>query len=204
MILSLSRAGLVAGSYLLGSIPTGYWLGLAWKGVDVRNLGSGNLGATNVLRVLGPGPGLLTLALDIFKGLIPVLISERLFPHELTLAILTGLSAIVGHTASIFVRFRGGKGVATTAGVFAALLPIPTLAAVAVFAVVFGSTRYVSLGSLLGASTLAISSFVFAIPRSLSWAAVLVAVYVIWTHRGNIRRLANGTENRTTFSSSPL
>jgi glycerol-3-phosphate acyltransferase PlsY len=186
----------VAASYLLGSIPTGYWLGLAWKGVDVRQQGSGNLGATNVLRVLGTGPGVLTLALDILKGLIPVLVAQRLFPQELTLAILTGLAAIFGHTASIFVRFRGGKGVATTAGVFAALLPIPALAAVTVFAVVFGWSRYVSLGSLLGALTLACSSFIVAAPRPLAWTAVAMAVFVVWTHRANIRRLYSGTENR--------
>jgi glycerol-3-phosphate acyltransferase PlsY len=193
---TLARTGLVAASYFLGSIPTGYWLGLAWKGVDVRQHGSGNLGATNVLRVLGTGAGVLTLALDILKGLIPVLISERLFPHELTLAILTGLAAILGHTASIFVRFRGGKGVATAAGVFVALLPVPMLAAVVVFAVVFGWSRYVSLGSLLAAVTLASSSWIVSAPPPLIWTTVAVVAFVFWTHRTNIQRLLKGTEHR--------
>src|ERR1044071_9941862 len=111
-------------SYLLGSIPTGYWLGLAWKGIDIRKHGSGNLGATNVFRVLGKWPGFGTLAFDILKGWIPVHLAMRFFPGRLALAIGAGLSAIVGHTASLFVRFRGGKGVATSASVFAALLPL--------------------------------------------------------------------------------
>src|SRR5262245_51281482 len=103
--MTLSKGGLLLGSYLLGSIPTGYWLGLAWKGIDVRTQGSGNLGATNVFRVLGTAPGLITLLIDILKGLLPVLIAEHLYPGDLQIAILTGLATILGHTLSIFVRF---------------------------------------------------------------------------------------------------
>ena len=191
-----AQAGLVMTAYFLGSIPTGYWLGLAWKGVDVRLHGSGNLGATNVFRVLGKGPGLLTLAVDISKGCLPVLLAKHLFPGDFALAIVTGLAAIVGHTTSAFVRFRGGKGVATSAGVFAALLPLPFLAAVTVFLAVFFATRTVSLGSLLGVLTLSASSFIFSVPRPLSYATVAVACFVTWTHRANIQRLLQGTENR--------
>jgi len=194
-----SREGLIFVAYVLGSIPTGYWLGLAWEGIDVRRQGSGNLGATNVFRVLGTGPGLLTLTIDILKGWAPVLCARHLFPQDLALALATGLAAILGHTTSVFVRFRGGKGVATSAGVFAALLPLPTAAAVLVFAVVFAVTRYVSLGSLVAVLTLAASSFMVSTPRPLSWAAVLVAVFVVWTHRANILRLRNGTENRLSW-----
>ena len=194
-----SQAGLLIVAYFIGSIPTGYWLGLAWKGIDVRKQGSGNLGATNVFRVLGTFPGLLTLAIDILKGWVPVLWTRHLFPQSLSLALAAGLAAILGHTTSVFVRFRGGKGVATSAGVFAALLPLPFTAAAVVFAIVFAATRFVSLGSMLAVLTLAASSFMVSAPRPLSWAAVLVAVFVVWTHRSNIQRLRNGTENRLSW-----
>ena len=194
---------LFAAAYLVGSVPTGYWLGQLWKGVDVRQLGSGNLGATNVFRVLGIVPGLLTLLIDISKGLISVLVAKRLFPGELSTSLWAGLAAILGHTTSVFVRFRGGKGVATSAGVFFALLPFPSAAALAAFLIVFGATRYVSLSSLVGALTLVASSFALAAPRQLSWSAVAIAIFVTWTHRANIRRLIQGTENRIEWSKKP-
>lgn len=184
------------GAYLAGSIPTGYWLGKTWKGVDVRQLGSGNLGATNVFRVLGQGPGAITLAIDILKGFVSVWITKRFYPEPLSISLFAGLCAILGHTTSLFVRFRGGKGVATSAGVFLALLPVPSLAALASFLLVFGLSHYVSLGSLSGALVLAVSSFLLAAPPVLSWSATAIAGFVFWTHRANIRRLWNGTENR--------
>jgi len=186
----------LAGSYLLGSIPTGYWLGKALKGIDVREHGSGNLGSTNVFRVLGTGPGLCTLIIDILKGLIPVLLAKHLYPNDLLLAALAGVAAIFGHTMSVFVRFRGGKGMATSAGVFAALLPMPSLVSIFVFITVTLTTRYVSLGSILGALTLVASSFIFSAPRPLAWTAVGVATIAIWKHRANIDRLLQGKENR--------
>jgi glycerol-3-phosphate acyltransferase PlsY len=186
----------IAGSYLLGSIPTGYWLGMAWKGVDVRKQGSGNLGATNVFRVLGPGPGIVTLVLDMLKGFLPVLACLHFFPGDETLAIVVGLAAIIGHITSFFVGFRGGKGVATSAGVFSALLPIPALFALIAFGVSLALSRIVSLSSLIGASALAISSFWLAPSRWMSGAATGVAVFIFWTHRGNIRRLIQGSEPR--------
>ncbi len=201
--MSPARLGVIAGAYLLGSVPTGYWLGLGWKRMDVREFGSGNLGATNVFRVLGPAPGLLTLLIDMAKGWASIFLAHSLFPGDLLTQILAGAAAIVGHTMSVFVRFRGGKGVATSAGVFLALLPAPSAIAIAVFAVVFALTRYVSLGSLLGALALAASSFVLAEPRPLAWSAAATALFVVWTHRANIRRLMDGTENKITFSSSP-
>lgn len=194
-----SQAGLFAAAYVLGSIPTGYWLGLAWKGVDVRQQGSGNLGATNVFRVLGPKPGILTFTIDCLKGLVPVLIAKHLFPSDLPAHIVTGLAAILGHTLSIFVRFRGGKGMATATGVFAALLPWPAAIAFSVFLTVSWVTRYVSLGSLLGALTLTLCAFLFSTPPLLTWTTVLVAALAVWTHRANIRRLLQGTENRLSW-----
>jgi len=183
-------------SYLLGSIPTGYWLGKLWKGVDVRRFGSGNLGATNVFRVLGKGAGAVTLALDIAKGLAPVLLVRRLFPGEPWLAIGAGAGAILGHTTSVFVGFRGGKGVATSAGVFLALLPVPSCVALATFAVCLAITRIVSLSSLAAALALSAASLFLAPSRALRGAAVLVTIFVFWTHRHNIRRLMNGQELR--------
>jgi len=188
--------GFLLAAYLLGSIPTGFWLGKGLKGIDIREHGSGNLGATNVLRVLGTGPALFTFTFDCLKGLIPVLISKHLFPGDLVIATLTGLATILGHTTSVFVRFRGGKGMATSTGVFAALLPIPWLVAITVFLTVTATTRYVSLGSILGALTLAFCSFIFSAPRSLAWTSVVVAVFVVWKHRANIQRLLRGTENK--------
>ncbi len=201
--MSLDRFGLVALAYLIGSVPTGYWLGKLWKGVDVREFGSGNLGATNVFRVLGAGPGLLTLLIDMAKGWVSVFLAQRFFLGELPITIVSGAAAILGHTMSVFVHFHGGKGVATSAGVFLALLPMPSTVALAVFAMVFGATRYVSLGSLLGALTLAATSFALSSPKALSWTATAAALFVTWTHRANIHRLLNGTENRISFTSSP-
>jgi glycerol-3-phosphate acyltransferase PlsY len=193
---TLSRGGFVLLAYFLGSIPTGYWLGKAWKGIDVREHGSGNLGATNVFRTLGPAAGLITLLIDVVKGLVPVLMVQHLYPGELMLSIAAGLAAIIGHTMSVFVRFRGGKGMATAAGVFAALLPVQSAAGIFVFISVSVLTRYVSLGSMLGALTLVGSLYFVPAPAPLVWTSVTVATFAFWKHRGNIQRLWNGTENR--------
>ena len=198
--MNFGHLGFVTMAYVIGSVPTGYWLGKLWKGVDIRQFGSGNLGAANVFRVLGPAPGLLTFLIDLAKGWISVFLAMRFFPGELPIAIVTGVAAILGHTMSVFVHFRGGKGVATSAGVFLALLPIPSAAGLAVFALVFGATHYVSLGSLLGAFTLVGASFALSSPKPLSWTAAVAALFVTWTHRANIRRLLEGTENRIAWS----
>jgi acyl phosphate:glycerol-3-phosphate acyltransferase len=194
--LRLHHAVLIGVSYLLGSIPTGYWLGKAWKGIDVRQHGSGNLGATNVLRVLGKGPGFITLALDILKGVIPVLLCSYYFPGEQTLALAAGLSAIAGHVTSPFVRFHGGKGVATSAGVFLALLPGPTLIALGVFGLSLVVSRFVSFSSMLAALSLTAAAWALCPVRRLNWATTVLAAFVFWTHRANIRRLLKGTENK--------
>ena len=149
----------VLGAYLLGSIPTGYWLGQAWKGIDVRQHGSGNLGATNVFRVLGKGPGAVTLILDLAKGFLPVAFCLRTFPGQLGLAAAVGVAAIVGHTTSFWVQFKGGKGVATSGGVFLALLPVPGLIAIGIFFLSLVVTRIVSISSMLAAVGLAVSAW---------------------------------------------
>ncbi len=194
--MTLSQWALILGSYMLGSIPTGYWLCRTWKGVDIRTQGSGNVGATNVARVLGIKAGVLTYCIDFTKGMIPVVIAQHLFGADSLWPIAAGLSAIIGHTLSVFVRFKGGKGVATSSGVFAALLLIPFAIGITVFSLVTVFSRYVSLGSLAGALTIVVSTFALSYPRPLCWTTVTVALFVFWTHRANIQRLINGTESQ--------
>ncbi len=187
---------IVGGSYLLGSIPTGYWLGKAWKGIDIRTQGSGNVGATNVVRVLGVGPGVITFLIDCLKGALPVLWVQHTYPGALGWATCAGLAAILGHTTSPFVRFQGGKGVATSGGAFAALLPIPTGIGFAVFLVCLAFSRMVSASSILAAVALAVSAFKFAPDPMLAYAVTGVSLVVIWKHRDNIKRILAGTESR--------
>jgi acyl phosphate:glycerol-3-phosphate acyltransferase len=182
----------VALSYFVGSCPTGYLMGRCVKGVDIRTAGSGNVGATNVFRTVGVGPGVATLLIDMLKGLVPVWVSLHLFPGD-ALPILTGLASVAGHTWSPFLRLKGGKGVATSAGVFAALLPIPTLASVLSFVLGFGLSRRVSVGSLLGAMVLPSVAFA-AGPSPRAWLALLLGLLVILKHIPNIRRLLKGEE----------
>lgn len=193
MILTASA---IAISYVLGSIPTGLWLGLRLRGVDIREHGSKNIGATNTMRVLGKRLGAIALAGDMAKGLVPVLFVAQ--PSEWPYApIACGLAAIAGHTWSLFLRFRGGKGVATSAGVFLGLAPIPMLVAAAVFILVVGTTRMVSAGSILAAITMAIAVFALSPPDpALRTFTTAVGVIVVLRHRENIQRIIAGTENR--------
>ena len=182
-------------SYVLGSIPTGLWLGKALRGIDIREHGSKNIGATNTLRVLGKQLGAAALAGDMLKGVVPVLVLGRLAPWEY-LPLACGIAAILGHSFSLFLRFSGGKGVATSAGVFLALLPIPTLIAAVVFGVTVWRSRMVSLGSILAAITLSVGAFFVPASLVLRVIVVLVAALVIWKHRANIGRIARGEENK--------
>lgn len=194
--------------YAIGSIPTGYWIGKVTKGIDVREHGSGNLGATNVFRVLGAGAGIATLVFDIFKGALAVLLFAPVF-HSHTAGgdpifygpgWLAGLSAILGHSFSFWVRFRGGKGVATTAGAFLALLPIEAGIALIFFIVVFAISRIVSLSSMVAVVVLAIGTILFHHhPMEIAITSA-VALFVIWRHHANIGRLIHGTEKRLSFS----
>lgn len=182
-------------SYLLGSIPAGLWLGLKLRGVDIREHGSKNIGATNTMRVLGKKLGAVALAADMAKGVIPVLAFARLGEWEY-LPLACGVAAVIGHTASLFLRLRGGKGVATGTGVFLCLCPIPTLIAALVFAVVVVLTRMVSAGSISAA--VALCGAVYALESSWPLKGIVtgVALFVIWKHRGNIKRIVKGAENR--------
>jgi len=194
--------------YLAGSLPFGLWLGRWLRGVDVRTLGSGNLGATNVYRSLGPGIGIATLLLDVSKGALPVaLLPEapfaQRFPggHEWC-AVAVALAAVCGHVWTFLAGFRGGKGVATTAGALLALSPPAFGVFLAVFAATLLLTRFVSLGSILGAIAFTLALWRFgpdgaANPRFL--AGALLAIVVIARHRGNVARLLRGEERRFEF-----
>jgi glycerol-3-phosphate acyltransferase PlsY len=191
----------VALSYIVGSIPAAYLAGKS-RGLDLRRHGSGNLGATNVLRTLGWRVGLVVFAFDVLKGVLPVLMLPQWTAggglSREVVAILCGVAAILGHFRPVFLKFgKGGKGVATAAGVFFALAPLPMLAAVALFAVVVLATGYVSLASLTASVVLPSLLLVAEGARSpVFQVSVALAAFVFWTHRANIRRLRRGEEYR--------
>jgi glycerol-3-phosphate acyltransferase PlsY len=187
-------------AYASGSLPFAYMAG-AIKGVDLRKQGSGNLGATNVFRVLGWKIGLVVFLLDALKGALPVLLlAPRIegTTNPTLWAIACGVAAIAGHVRPVFLTFRkGGKGVATAAGVFFALAPLPMLATFALFVAVVLATGYVSLGSLLSAVVLPTQLLITQGPGSpLFVVSLSVAAFVFWTHRANIGRLRRGEEHR--------
>lgn len=187
-------------AYLAGSIPTAYIVGKL-NGVDLRQHGSGNLGATNVVRVLGTKIGVLVFFADVLKGFLPVYFLPRhadtLLPNVWALAF--GVAAILGHVKPIFLLWRGGgKGVATGAGVFAALAPLASLIAFGMWVLVFFATKYVSFASLVGAIALPTAILLVSRdPTSIVFiASLFIASFVIWTHRANIGRLRRGEEHR--------
>lgn len=185
----------VAGAYLLGSIPFGLVLGRL-RGIDVRQVGSGNIGATNVARSLGKKLGLVVLVLDLAKGALPVLLFQRLgldrvHPFGLT---AVGLAPILGHCFPVWLRLRGGKGVATALGVFLAIDPAVTGMAVAVFAVLYALFRVVSLGSMVATAALAALLWLLGRPAPEIALGILVMVLILVQHRQNIRRLLRRAE----------
>jgi len=193
---------LIAGAagYLLGALPFGYLVAKA-KGVNIFEVGSRNPGATNVKRVLGRGPGNLVFALDVLKGAVatlwPLLLSAPEGAAQSALFQVIGLvGALLGHSFSCFTRFKGGKGVATAAGGFAIILPIPTLVAGALWLLTFFSTRYVSLASLVAAAAIPTVSWLTGRPLIVSGVATAIALFVFIRHRANIGRLLKGTEHK--------
>lgn len=196
-------------SYLLGGIPTSYIFGKIFKKIDIRNFGSGNVGATNALRVLGVKMGVTTLILDIGKGFIAVYFSKLIMQEkgieqiELFL-IFIGMTAILGHIFSIYLGFKGGKGVATSAGVFLALIPIPFLIAFLIFFVIVAISKYVSLGSILAAITLVVGELIINFQNGFSQKGyliftIIIALFIIIKHKSNIKRLIAGNENKISF-----
>ncbi|MBF2005096.1 glycerol-3-phosphate 1-O-acyltransferase PlsY [Chlorogloeopsis fritschii PCC 9212] len=197
-------------AYLLGSIPTGYTVVKLLKGIDIREIGSGSTGATNVLRTLGKGPGAFVLGIDCLKGVLAIFLvywlfnfaqSQNLIPSTVNLEIwqswivtLAGLSAILGHSKSIFLGFSGGKSVATSLGVLLAMNWQVALATVGVFAVVVAISRIVSLSSIFGAIAVSIFMVILHQPLPYILFGIVGGLYVVWRHRSNIERLLAGTE----------
>jgi len=195
-------SGCMALCYMFGSIPTAYLVAKSVKGIDIREHGSGNPGATNVFRVVGKTAGMFTFIMDFLKGFLPVQIVLWLFPGNLPLASLSGFSAIAGHNWPVFLKFQGGKGVATSAGVFFALVPIPALIAIGIFAGVFAATQYVSVGSISGSLSLPITTWFFTYSRLLTLLSLSCAVLIIFLHRKNIQRLLKGEEHKISWSNN--
>ena len=192
-------------AYLIGSIPTAVLIGRVFYKIDIRNVGSGNAGATNTIRVLGLKAGIPVLLIDIFKGWFAVYIAHffhdgrTTFPDVIELEIILAIAAVIGHVLPLYVGFKGGKGIATLLGIGLALYPMATFITILVFIVVLLLSRYVSLASIIASITFPIT-YVFVLGNyeylSLIVLAVAVAVFVPITHRKNIKRLLNGEESK--------
>ncbi|MCL5882679.1 MAG: glycerol-3-phosphate 1-O-acyltransferase PlsY [Actinobacteria bacterium] len=192
---------LVVGAYVLGSVPFALVIGKGLYRVDVRESGSGNIGTTNVFRVLGKKAGALVFVLDLLKGFVPVFLALRLISADSAalVAVLAAGAAIAGHTFSVFLRFKGGKGVATGGGAVLALMPILFLLAFACFWLVLLAGRFVSVASLAAAAFLSVAVFVTGQPRPYIVFTLAGTAVIFYAHRANIARLAGGNENRVEF-----
>jgi acyl phosphate:glycerol-3-phosphate acyltransferase len=186
---------LVLVSYLLGSISFGYIITKKIKGVDIRKLGSGNTGATNISRVVGTKYAVLVLILDALKGLAAILLSSYL-SGEMWVILLCGLTVIAGHNWPVFFAFKGGRGAATTLGVFLGLAPIATVIVFAIFILVIMITRYVSLGTIVAAIAIPVSMFILKYDTGYIIFGLAVCFILIWKHIPNIKRLMKGKESK--------
>lgn len=205
MVLELSLSGLLLiAAYLLGSFPTGYLAGRLLKGIDIRDRGSGSIGATNVLRTLGKGPAVLVLLVDALKGVGAIALINGFYALAPTptlpvtwqpgLVALAAFAAVLGHSKSIWLNFTGGKSVATSLGILLTMSPLVGVSTLGVFAVVLALSRIVSLSSIAGAIAVSVLMIVFKQPLPYILFAVVAGVYVIWRHRSNIQRILAGTE----------
>ena len=190
-------------AYLLGSIPFGLLIVKAMTGADVRRAGSGNIGATNVLRTTGVAAGLLTLLLDAAKGFGAVWLADRLTGGDVLWMSAAALAVLLGHAFSVWLKFQGGKAVASFVGGFLYLTPVPVLAIFLLFVVIVAWTRYLSLGSVIGAGLVPVACWMILHP---DWPVLVAAaagsVLIIWRHRSNIERIRAGTENVFRFGRS--
>lgn len=184
-------------AYLIGSIPVGIVLS-RFKGKDPRQVGSGNIGATNVMRAAGKLMGILTLLGDTAKGVLPVLI-VKYGEKDVILTATVGLAVFMGHLYSVYLRFKGGKGVATALGVYIVLSPLAVLIDVIIFVIVLLKWRYVSLGSLVATSAMPIILFLLDKPPEFIFLSILIGVFIFLKHKENIIRLKTGNENRIKF-----
>jgi len=203
----------IVGAYLFAAIPWGLLIGRL-KGIDIRQHGSGNIGATNVRRVLGKGWGRLCFALDFLKGLLPLLAVQYMIkkgilvdPWQIAEA-LTALACVTGHIASVYIRFQGGRGISTTFGIMLALAPWSLVLALLLWVAVFYTTRYVSLASIAATGLLPVIALVLSLTgiQKLTWPVMgllfILAFLTVYKHRSNIQRLRDGTENRFARSSN--
>jgi glycerol-3-phosphate acyltransferase PlsY len=184
----------VVAAYLMGSIPFAQLLSKR-RGVDLRRVGSGNVGATNVLRTLGVRPAVVAMMLDAVKGTLAVLVAQRL-SGGVVAPVVAGLASMIGHVYPVWLRFRGGKGVATAAGAFAVLTPVAVAAALGVFLLTVALTRFISVGSMAAALTLAGWAIASDAPTVVGIGAAIGAALVLIGHRANVLRLVAGTERR--------
>ncbi|MFA6142570.1 MAG: glycerol-3-phosphate 1-O-acyltransferase PlsY [Candidatus Omnitrophota bacterium] len=193
----------VAAAYLIGSFPTSFIMAKIMKGIDIRQVGSGNAGATNVLRSVGKIPALVTLVVDIFKGIFVVTALANFFygfdinfDYDFYRSFL-GLTVVCGHIWSVFLKFRGGKGIATTLGVALGLAPILLLPSVFVWIIIFSITKYVSLASIFALITFPVIASIFSRSIYITVLGVVICMISIYKHRTNIERLIKGQENKT-------
>lgn len=192
----------VALAYLVGAIPFGYLLVKWTKGTDVRLSGSGNIGATNVLRTAGRAAGAATLLLDGAKGYLAVWLAARLSGSS-TAWTAAALAVMAGHAYPVFLRFRGGKAVASCVGAFLYLAPLPLAAVLVVWVVIVGVTRYVSLGSVVAAATLPLAVWLIAHPpAAVTGAAAAAGAFIVWRHQSNLQRLREGREHKLSLGGS--
>jgi glycerol-3-phosphate acyltransferase PlsY len=202
---SLNLAWLLLAAYILGSIPFGVMFARLFGSADVRKSGSGNIGAANVARVAGPLAGILTLVFDTGKGAAAVLLAARFTHESAAWMMLAGLAAQVGHCFPVWLKFKGGKGVATALGIFLALCPAAALAALLVFLIVAATWRYVSLASITAAAAMPLLMYFLWVPRHappliITFGSLAAAVLVVYKHDGNIQRLVQGEEPKFSFS----
>ena len=192
----MSIAIMLIASYIIGSIPFGLVAGKALRGIDVREHGSGNIGATNVMRTLGMGPAVVVFTLDILKGLIPVINAGLFFQAQPWVVIAAGLMSIIGHTFSVFLLFKGGKGVATTLGVLIGLVPAVAAIGFGVWFIIVLIWRYVSLASMIAAVCIPVLLIVLHYPQQKLVFGIIAAVFIIVKHHSNIKRLIEKKEPR--------
>lgn len=185
----------ILAAYLIGSIPFALLLARRWGTVDLRRIGSGNLGAANVLRASGVTAGVLVAVLDIAKGAASVLLAERLGEGGRMPAV-AGFAAIIGHVYPVWLRLRGGKGVATACGVFSVLTPLAVLPALGVFFLSIGITKYISVGSVVASVALPAIAYATGSPGPAVGAAIAASALIVFRHRSNLARLRDGTERR--------
>jgi len=191
----MNLAFVLALAYLLGSVPFSFLVARFFGVPDVREVGSGNVGATNVMRSAGKAAGILAFALDASKGAIAALAAQRLASGPV-LPPLAAAAAVLGHMFPVWLGFRGGKGVATGAGAFLPLAPLATAAAISAFVLTALATRYVSLGSVVGTLTLATAAFLTGAHPAVAWSATVIGALVVFKHRANLERIVRGTESR--------